>query len=67
MLDILAPFVAETKDDIADALQFEDLERKKLDAFAKGTREGCLESLKLHDLMWKKRNRKANIRKLLHL
>ena len=67
LLDILAPFVAETKDDIADALQFEDLERKKLDAFAKGTCEGCLESLKLHDLMWKKRNRKANIRKLLHL
>ena len=67
LLDILSPFVAETKDDIASILQFEDLERRKFDAFARGTREGCLESLELHDLMWKKRNRKANIRKFLHL
>ncbi len=58
LLDILAPFVAEVKDDIADILNFEPLERRKLDAFARGTREGCLESLACHDLMWKRRNAK---------
>jgi glycosyltransferase involved in cell wall biosynthesis len=59
LLEILAPFVAKNKDEIADILNFEPLERKKLDAFAKGTREGCLESLEYHDLMWKRRNAKG--------
>lgn len=67
LLETLAPFVAQTKDDIADILNFEPLERKKLDAFAKGTREGCLESLEYHDLMWKKRDSKGKFKKLLRL
>lgn len=56
LLEILAPFVARCKDDIAQILDFEPLERQKMDAFALGTREGCIESLRCHDLMWKRRN-----------
>ncbi|WP_158295177.1 glycosyltransferase family 2 protein [Eggerthella lenta] len=65
LLETLAPFVEKNKDDIAQILHFEKMERKKLDAFAKGSREGCMESLRCHDLMWKKRNAKAKIKKKL--
>ena len=59
LLEILAPFVARCKDDIAQILDFEPLERQKMDAFARGTREGCIESLRCHDLMWKRRNHRG--------
>lgn len=67
LLDILAPFVSKNKDDIADILHFEKLEKQKLAAFAKGTPNGCIESLHYHDLMWKRRNRKQKIKKMLKL
>lgn len=67
LLDILAPFVARHKDDIADILNFEKLERQKMDAFAKGTPEGCIESLEYHDRMWRRRDRKTKLKKRLGL
>lgn len=48
LLNTLAPFVGRVKDDIFADLNLERIEINKINAFAKGTVEGCAESLSFH-------------------
>ena len=64
LLDILAPFVAEVKDSLIPALGIHGLERKKIEAFAEGTIEGCRKSLRYHRMMKRVEKLKNLIKKL---
>lgn len=67
LLQLLAPFVAENKEDIYQILHMGRLERKKLDAFSQGTVLGCKKALFYHDLMGKREKRKKQLRHILKL
>ena len=67
LLQILAPFVAENKEDIYKILNIKGLERKKFDSFAEGTLEGCKKTLHYHSLMKKKEKNKKTIKKFFRI
>ena len=67
LLNLLAPFVAAHKDEIANELRLEKWERMKLDAFAEGTVDGCRRALKYHDRHANRQKRKQRLKKLLRL
>lgn len=67
LLEVLAPFVARHKDEIANELHFAKWERMKLDAFAEGTVDGCRRALKYHEQNARKQKRKQRLKKLLKL
>lgn len=67
LLQLLAPFVAENKEDIYEILHVGKLERKKLDAFSQGTVQGCKKALFYHDRIRKREERKKRLRRILKI
>lgn len=67
LLKDMAAFVADCKDVLADELHIDKWERKKWDAFAEGTVEGCKKSYHYHRKMKQKQERKEKWKKHLKL
>lgn len=67
LLADMAPFVERHKEEVAADLHIRGLEKKKWDAFARGSIEGCRDCLKYHDKLRKQRARKAKLKKMLKL
>lgn len=67
LLSRLAPFVAEHKDALAEELHIEKLERKKWDAFALGTVDGCKKTVYYHNKMERVQARKNKWKRIFKL
>lgn len=67
LLNIMAPFVANCKDGLAEELHLNKWERKKWNAFSEGTVQGCMRTVYYHKKMKKAQVRRSKWKNFLKI